>query len=130
MRSLYFVLLVLLVSAISFSHVGLAFASPTLTIVIVANNGPRIVDLKIMALVPHPWGAGDSDSLYGWGLVEENQGISIQVRSQKTLLYDLSPGLYVINVCWGANLAGIATSITNSKLIVVSSDVTVNFVVN
>jgi hypothetical protein len=129
MRSLYLVLL-LLVSAISFSHVGLAFASPTLTIVIVANNGPRIVDLKIMTLVPHPWGAGDSDSLYGWGLVEESRGISVQVRSQKTLLYDVSPGLYVINVCWGADLGGIAASITNSKLIVVSSDVTVNFTVN
>lgn len=129
MRSLYLVLL-LLVSAISFSHVGVAFASPTLTIVIVANNGARTVDLKIMTLVPHPWGAGDSDNLYGWGLVEENQGISVQVRSQKTLLYDLSPGLYVINVCWGASLSGLATSITHSKLVVVSSDVTVNFVVN
>jgi len=129
MRSLYLVLL-LLVSAISFSHVGVAFASPTLTIVIVANNGPRIVDVKIIGLVPHPWGAGDSDNLYGWGLVEENQGISVQVRSQKTLLYDLSPGLYVINVCWGASLSGLAMSITHSKLVVVSSDVTVNFVVN
>jgi len=130
MRSLYLVLL-LLVSSISFSHVGLVFASPTLTIVIVANNGARTVDLKIMTLVPHPWGAGDSDNLYGWGLVEEKLGISVAVRSQKTLLYDLSPGLYVINVCWSASLSGaIATSITNSRFVVVSSDVTVNFVVN
>ena len=129
MRNLYLVLL-LLVSAVSFSHVGTVFASPTLTIVIVANNGPRVVDLKIMTLVPHPWGAGDSDNLYGWGLVEERAGISVPVRSQKTLLYDLPPGLYVINVCWGAQLGGLMTSITHTKFVVVSSDTTVNFVVN
>jgi hypothetical protein len=129
MKRLCFVLL-LLVSTISLSHVGTVFASPTLTIVIVANNGSRIVDLKIMTLVPHPWGAGDSDNLYGWGLIEEKRGVSVPARSPKTLLYDLSSGLYVINVCWAADLGGMMTAITKTRWVVLQSDATVTLVVN
>jgi len=129
MKGLCFVLL-LLVSTISVSHVGTVFASPTLTIVIVANNGARTVTLKIMTLVPHPWGAGDSDDLYGWSIIEEKPGVSVSARSQKTLLYDLSPGVYVINVCWVADLGGMFTSVGKIRMVVLRSDATVTLVVN
>jgi hypothetical protein len=129
MRSLYFVSL-LLVSLVSVSHVGPVFASPTLTIVIVANNGPRTVDLRIAGLVPHPWGSDWGDNLYGWAAVNEQLGVSVANNAQKTLSYDLSPGVYNINISWVADVGGLMMYISQGQLVELSSDATVTFVAN
>lgn len=126
MRSLCFVLL-LLVSVISVSHVGPVFASPTLTIVIVAK-GQRTFDLSIMAIVPHPWGNDDAQNLYGWGTVVQEHHVS--VSKTKTFSYELPSGLYNINVHWIADLGGSVTCITSARWVVLSSDKTVTMVVN
>jgi hypothetical protein len=129
MKSLYFVL-VLLVSTISVLHVGPVFASPTLTLAITANNGTRVVDVRIMTLVLQPWGTDVGAGLYGWRIVDQESGVSIPARHTITLLYDLPYGPYVINLDSIADLGGLMVSITNCKMVTLNSDATVNMVVN
>jgi hypothetical protein len=129
MRSIYLVL-VALVSMTLVSNVGHAFASPTLTIVIKANNGARQVDLKIMAMVLQPWGADYGGGLYGWGIVEEKQGIDLGAGASKTILYDLPSGLYCVNVWWVADVGGLSESLAQAQWVQLYSDATVAMVVN
>jgi hypothetical protein len=122
MRSLYFVVL-LVASTILASHVGPAFAqSSTLTIVIVVKNGSSIVDLKMMTLVPQPWGTGDGGGLYGWGLLQDTPGISVSTQYPTTLPYDLPPGMYLINMCYTADLGGLMVGVVQSRLVVLQGD--------
>jgi hypothetical protein len=129
MKSLYLVLL-LLVSMTLVSNVGRAFASPTLTVVIKANNGSRFVDLKILGMVLQPWGKDCGGGLYGWAIIDEKQGISIGARTSETFLYDLPSGGYWINVWWTADVGGMLASIGQSHYVELYSDATVNLVVN
>jgi hypothetical protein len=129
MRNLYLVL-PLLLSMTLVSNVGHAFASPTLTIVITANNGSRFIDLKIMGMVLQPWGKDAGGGLYGWDLIVERQGISIEAGASKTFLYDLPSGGYWINVWWIADVGGLYASIGQCQYVELYSDMTVNLVVN
>jgi hypothetical protein len=129
MRSIYLVLL-LVASMTLVSNVGHAFASPTLMIVITANNGSRVVDVKIMGLVLQPWGKDYGGGLYGWYLVEEQNGITVDSDAPKTLLYDLPSGPYWINVWWIADVGGMVESIGQCQYVELYSAVTVNLVVN
>jgi hypothetical protein len=123
MRSLWFVFL-LLVPMISIFHVGPVFASPTLTISILAKNGPQTVDVRIISIVPP-----DSDNeLYHWAIVKEEAGV--RVSSVTTLVYDFPPGVYNINVWYGADLGGLFMAITEGQLIALDSDMTVTFALN
>jgi hypothetical protein len=129
MRSLYLVLF-LLVSMTLVSNVGHAFASPTLTVVITANNGSRMVDVKIMGMVLQPWGKDCGGGLYGWDLVEEQQGISVDAGAPKMLHYELPSGPYFINVWWIADVGGLYASIGQGEYVQLYSDATVNLIVN